>query len=106
MKRYYKEYDNLKGETMYYKQIIPKVRHRTMRDEEGRSIEARLNIYETSDKNYNKITLIILYLDDYSYKIYRPTLFLKNNDEDSFKALYEICKINDYEEGKLIRGDK
>ena len=55
MKRYYKEYDNLKGETMYYKQIIPKVRHRTMRDEEGRSIEARLNIYETSDKNYNKI---------------------------------------------------
>ena len=79
MKRYYKMRD-INGDIFYYKEIVPKVRYKIMYDENGRHIMSRLVSYETEDGKYNLIKLIIIYLDDYSYRAYTPFLFSRNDN--------------------------
>ena len=101
----YSKSNIINGYILNYMEIIPEVDHREMQDEAGRPILVTLKHDDQFDINYDRITLFILYLDDNTYRIYNPHMFLNRdafaNSEYSFDYLYEKCKEEEYEEGKL-----
>ena len=105
MVKYSKSPIPINGYTLYWKQIVPEERYKIMRDEAGRKVMVSLISYEKHNGKYDEITLMIIYLDDNSCRIYEPLLF-KRKSITSFNTIYELCKTGDYEEFKLNKEDK
>lgn len=79
-----------------------KMDHKIMYDKEGRGMIVRLFHDYTFDSDFDRVTLFISYLDDFTLRVYKPCMFSLYSKNTSIE-MYRLCmENNEYEEYTLI----
>ena len=81
-----------------------KMDHKIMYDKEGRCMIVILYHDYTFDSDFDRITLFVNYLDDFTIRVYKPSLFSLNS-KFQFIEIYRMCKDGEYEEYTLNMED-